>query len=428
MLYDSDDEVKLYAVEVLHEMGYPDSIEDLINLLADKNREIRYSAAFAVVEIGGNKVQSKIIPLLKSKESYIRHSAISVLAEIGDTSSIQHLRPLVDDTDEQVRYQAVRSLIKFDDKETLVSIIPRLLESTIILDRQAAVMAFQLLKDKSLITSMLKALKSEKDIKTAYLIAFILFEVKDDVPVEELIELLSRNDSQTSLNAAWVLGLMGKKEAAQRLLQSINDDDKEIRLNSVISLRYIGDKATCEKLVNFILDPRYDDLQQLIILTLGETGCENAIPSLRLLLKEEIPSFLIETIIRALANLKDKESAPKIYKFVRHSSATVRYFACESMGNLKTKIDTLEPVVALLDDKEEVFIMAEREFYKEPIISTVRDGAIFAMEQLTGQSFKEESKEIIVQKWKRWWEKNKNNLRWSDKNNIFQIGTDLDNK
>ncbi len=415
--YEDSDEIRMFAIETLGEMKYIDGIEDLVNLLVDEDRKIRTASIRALVNIGDRKAQAYLRPLLKHQYMYVRRDVLYVLSEIADETIIPDVKPLLSDSEEQVRWQAMRIMVKFNER-SVIPIIPKLFASSSGMDRQAAVMAFQQFKDISLIPVILEALKKEESVTIAWMIAVNLAEFKDNINADNLVPVLSQ-PGQVTLNVAWILGLMGDERSIPRLLDSLNTPNIDIRLHSIEALRKIGDKDTAIQLVRLIDDPNYV-IREEIILTLGELGNKAVIPSIRPYLQEK--SRLRKFVIRALGNLDDKEMASQIYEFLTDIKPIVRYYTCESLGKLKTNISSLKAIIKLLDDQTEVIVPDPEGRFKQ---STVNEGAIFALEQLTGQVFKDENKEIIIQKWKQWWEENKNTLHWSDKNNIFQVnGTD----
>ncbi|MFA5794300.1 MAG: HEAT repeat domain-containing protein [Candidatus Brocadiia bacterium] len=418
MLYNGNENIRILAVKTLGEMKYSGAIEDLVTLLLDEDKKVRDTATDAILSIGDKKAQDYLLPLLKHQYMYVRRDALYILSKISDEAIVADIRPLLNDKEDQVRWQAMRVLLKLKDRE-VIPIIPKLLESENIMDRQAALMAFQKFKEKSLIPFVLKALEKENSIVVAWVIAFRLYEVKDNVPIKELVELLSSTDDQSSLNAAWALGLMGNKIAIPRLQKSLNTQNEDIKLQSISALRKIGDKSIALYLVPFINETK-SGIQEEVILALGELGDRSILPSIRPFLHEKFR--LRKYIIRALGNLDDKEMVPKIYGFLSDPDPVIRYYACESLGKLESEIISLKPIIDLIDDQDMV-IIPDSEGRASFLLkqSTVSAGALFALKQLTDQLFSNENEDTLTKKWKQWWNDNKSFLYWSDKVNNFIV-------
>ncbi|PAX51275.1 HEAT repeat domain-containing protein [Brunnivagina elsteri] len=112
-LKNQNKQVRIMVITALGEIGSPDAISPLSDLLSKETRwDVRTSAIFALSKFGKKGVPT-LITALKDKDWYIRCQAANALAEIGFDAkdAIPALNDTVKDENINVRSAATRALV-----------------------------------------------------------------------------------------------------------------------------------------------------------------------------------------------------------------------------------------------------------------------------------------------------------------------------
>jgi HEAT repeat protein len=113
-------QVRIMLITALGEIGSPDAILPLSDLLAnEKHWNVRAAIIFAFSNFGKQGVPS-LITVLKDKDWYIRCQAANALTEIGSDAedAIPALNDAVKDENENVRFAAMKALVVIKKQET----------------------------------------------------------------------------------------------------------------------------------------------------------------------------------------------------------------------------------------------------------------------------------------------------------------------
>ena len=94
------------AVEVLGEIGGPESAQFLSLALKDEDEDVRQAAIAALANIGGDQAAQVLAVALEDEDEWFREEAVEALGEIGGDSAIRLLERALSDEYEGIREAA----------------------------------------------------------------------------------------------------------------------------------------------------------------------------------------------------------------------------------------------------------------------------------------------------------------------------------
>jgi len=110
LLKDKDDDVRIFAVDLIGEIrscGYPQDIADLLE--SDPNPNVRSSAARTIGRLGYTQAIPRLQSALKDEE-WVAVSALEALAEFHAESAADRIAGLLSSPSETLRYAAIEAL------------------------------------------------------------------------------------------------------------------------------------------------------------------------------------------------------------------------------------------------------------------------------------------------------------------------------
>jgi HEAT repeat protein len=279
---------------------------------------------------------------------------------------------------------------------------------------------------------LLEAIKSE-DIEIRRNASFALREIADRRTVMPLCKMLEEDeDSHVRMNSALTLGIIGDDKSIKSLKKAMNDDNMFVRCAIASALGEMGDedsidlvtkmlkedtnwrvrrsalislmKLPQEKVIKPLLEGLKDReaiVRMSAVISIGEMGIEEAVPSLKKLFsEEENPDIRIEIIVAlhsignestidpiceaamgdkntnvrqnavaALEFIEDKKAINTLCKILKYDTdPVVRMTAAESMEKYNNNPDVIEALTKALNDQDELV----RE-YAEDILKNINN-------------------------------------------------------
>ena len=234
LLDDENEDIRVYACEILGSIQDKNAIPYLIKKLSEENENVRNTACIALGEINDEQAVDALLGALKDDE-WIKFSAIYGLGKIGSKRAIAPLIDVFENDEEEVSLVACEVLVDIGDGEILDQILVILKTWNekkrgnyikILLERENED-TFQILKEKmgeELFEHLLNVIKSEdkKSFHTMKLLAnfknikaceVILGSFKNVDPTEE--EYYEKLQLFTELREVWkdhVRSLMDKDD------------------------------------------------------------------------------------------------------------------------------------------------------------------------------------------------------------------------
>ncbi|HOJ42913.1 MAG TPA: HEAT repeat domain-containing protein [Syntrophorhabdaceae bacterium] len=125
LLKDPDEDIRIYACEILGGMKEKETVPYLIETLEDESPNVRNLACTALGDIGDDSAIDALFSALKDDE-WVEFSAVSALGKIGSKDVIEPLFEIFRNGNEIVSLIACETLINFKEKEILDRVIETL--------------------------------------------------------------------------------------------------------------------------------------------------------------------------------------------------------------------------------------------------------------------------------------------------------------
>lgn len=310
-LDDRDPDVRYHALDSLGEVGTPEAVEPIVELLLDESEdmELRISATDALEEIGDPSIATHIkdisgiskssvrgailftfgelgidemLPKLEEIASnpdatgYERKMALVSIGKIGNTSSIEVLESTIDGANDDLRVRSVQALGGIPSQKSREILMEVLAGRDQYLPEMRRAAAIALRRHGS-ITAIDTLIEATTDpvygVRKAAMEALSsLDEVRAD---HHLIDICNNQDDHHNVDravAAWQLRkAVNQREATQALLDLLEEEeDVNVTLQIIDALGVIGNKAAAEPIVEYASNESFDrDLRESAIQSLG---------------------------------------------------------------------------------------------------------------------------------------------------------------
>ena len=113
LLKDQDDDVRKFALDLIHDIRHCDYPEALVDMLKnDPNPNVRAAAAKTIGSLDYKEAIPELMESLKIKvdEEWVCFSAIEALTNLGDDRSVQSIVALLNSPSEAIRYASIEAL------------------------------------------------------------------------------------------------------------------------------------------------------------------------------------------------------------------------------------------------------------------------------------------------------------------------------
>lgn len=284
LILDEDHEVRLFAANMLGDIGDKKASPDLIGAMTDPDGNVRMAAAEALGKIGDPEAVGVLEGSLED-EPWVAMAAIKALGEIGgdgalrvlykclekedyrgitfdaieragNENAIRYLTPFVDA--DEMKELALRAVVNIADRRRLklrpeyfINMVPLVLELQHSADpevKKAAFIALSWAEDLRGLPFLIEALDDEE--LQEYALSGILGIGERAVP--EIIEAL-RDTRRPHRNILAKLLFMSGEYAS--LIRFFDDDDPEVRVEVALALGKTGSAKTAEILSRMLDDP-----------------------------------------------------------------------------------------------------------------------------------------------------------------------------
>ncbi len=290
LLKEDDPEVRLFAVNIICQIGDRKGLPLLLSALHDKDENVRCASAeglgkigdsralgelrrafddepwvamaaiASVGEIGGEGARNLLYECLE--KGIYREAAVLALEKAGNRYSISHLTPFF--SDRKLKEIVLRAIVKIAERERIkpqpeyfISLAPLLVETIHSSDdemRKHAFMALCWAEDVSGLPHLLDALRDE-DLQEYAIEGLLNIGRK---AVCSIVDELKGSSGGHRLILAKILTMMGEHKA---LLQFAEDDDVEVRTEVALALGSL-DMARAKAALKKMLSDPYEEVRQ----------------------------------------------------------------------------------------------------------------------------------------------------------------------
>ena len=358
LLNDQDRRVRVAAANAA--AGFADStaIAALSRALrTDADPEVRKTAAWALGELEDPRGIPALTDALRSDTSVeVRRTAAWALGEIEDPAALDGLGAALNDESIEVRRTAIEALGEIDDRRAVPLLMP-LLDDPDPEVRRLAVWAFSELEDPSTLDALGKA-TTDENAEVRRMAVYALGEMEDARAFDYLIPMLKDPDVKVRARAAWALGEIEDPRAVDALTEALNDESDEVRIRAVHSLGHLED-SRAEAALALALADRNAKVRMEAADALGDIDLTRAPPALIDALNDTSPRVR-KVAAHSLGHIADPAAVEPLALAVTDQNREVRLMALEALGEMGTERALAVLIEAMNDEDPEVRRIAAR--------------------------------------------------------------------
>lgn len=325
LLKDKDDDVRKFALDLVHDIGHCGYPEDIVRILTeDSNANVRAAAAKALGVLHYEKSLPWLIKALKDDE-WVCFSALEALTNLKNNSSLDPIAGLLDSPSEAIRFAAIETLGKIGSPDA----------------------------EKPLAAHLSKGDDFEK---TATLISLVRIGCVPQLPgiSDIFIGMLEENEWEEKLIAVKGLVMLKETTAIYRIadlagsLDFSNPESEEKLLAVREAIKSFG----CNKA---LIDALKDDSlkykgKTLVIEAAGNLRCKKAVPPLLELLKDEVTAIR-RAAVTALPQIDIEQAREPLMEALNDSDGHVRKAAVIYLGTTG-EMSVFEPLMKMLHKED----------------------------------------------------------------------------
>ncbi len=326
-LNDEDVFVRRKAAEVLGEIGDPQAIPGLVRALGDEDEEARRSADKGLSKIGAPAIPA-LLQALKEENWRVRWTAAEALGEIGDPQSVPALLQALKGENFFVYIRVQGALLEIG--APAVPALLRTLEGEDKLLRSAAAEALGEIGDPRAVPALLQVMTDEdKSVRRSA--AEALGKIGDPQAMPALLQAMKDEDEDPRQSAVSALGRLGDPQSVPALLQALNDEEMFVRQKAAEALGKIGDPQAVVALLQATKD-KVGDVCKLATEALGKIGAP-AVPALLQATKDE-DRDVRKLAAEALGKIGDPQAVVALLQATKDEDRDVRWLATEALGKI----------------------------------------------------------------------------------------------
>jgi len=321
LLKDKDDDIRKFALDIIHDVQYCGYPEKLIEMLTgDPNPNVRASAAKTLGTLNHREAVPHLVAALNDEE-WVRFSVLEALTLLRDENSVDSILTLMTNPSEAIRLATIEVLGKIGSPKAH----SRLLEH------------FS---------------KSEGFERKTTLISLVQLETIPSSPgiFDDLVAMLRDGDWDDKFIAIKGLLILGEERAVYHIIDVAGSIDfsSPDREEKVEAIRQAVISFGCnDALLKIIEDDgmKYRG-KSLAVEIVGDLKCTSAVPSLIKLIKSEYRD-LRRSSAQSLGQIDNEDAREHLIEAIRDHDSHVRKSSVIALGKL-CKMSAFEPLVRLL--------------------------------------------------------------------------------
>jgi HEAT repeat protein len=370
-LLDRDIDVKVAATG-LERLGDPEVLPRMLRRIDDP----LCTKADLLVDLLVRWDSKEVLPVLRkqlsSDQAQTRLRAARYLVDLGDRTVVADLRKLVETPDSNVSEPAADALLRIWGRRDLPEALGLLRHPSAEVRRKAMEGLGPHLTPSHLSLLTERLADEDLDVALATLRRLTALKAKEAIP--RILPLLKHPKEDVQVQAAITLGLLhatgaaaplaewaGQGRETERVLEAIRALDAVAMVPELSRRLYAGEPreakkillalsfaggAEAKKILMEALCDQDEDLRRAALEGLVRMKAADAIPRIRLLLRENPRRGSVRPAIWALGELGAKEAIPDLLLLVKSDEA---WYAAEALGRLGAR-EAIPGLLAILDD------------------------------------------------------------------------------
>jgi HEAT repeat protein len=290
---------------------------DLVSNLKSRSVRLRREAIAAIGQVADRSCTNVLIDAIKAEPDLeVRASLIKTVGAVGTANLIPFLETFLSDPDPRCRSNTIEALGRFpQEKERILPMIARLLTDP----------------DNRVIGTAIK----------------VMHELGDDAGLSMLSNMLRGDDNARRCTAIWCVGEILLGQELPTLVEYLGSPVYRVHTITAQALKKFGRAATPHLLGALAGADRFR--RAYIALSLGESGGEPAVATLRGLLEDPDEMVILHSL-SALGRLADRTTTPDVLRLLHAKQPDVR---CEALKTLRLLGDaSVCPMVVGLIERE----------------------------------------------------------------------------
>ncbi len=313
LLNDPDEDLRIYAAQVLGDKGDRRAVPALVNALNDVNPNVCYQAIESLGKLRAAEVVEPLLRILERRDFYLSFPVIDALVKIGDKSVAPLLIPFL--FDPGLSSPVVEAMGSLGDEEIAEPLVALL--KTPDAPTQAVALALASLHDRY-----------ERTYGEGSHIADIVCHAMTAAGVENLMEALQGANASELRALALVLGWLEGKAVERVLTQLLGNP--AVRREVVEALVRYGSRVT-DLLVEQLGSQDIETCRAAIV-ALGRIGDARVVAPLVAALGRD--DELTVVIVGALAKIGDRKSFGALLDLMGHENIAIRQAAVGALNSL----------------------------------------------------------------------------------------------
>ncbi len=166
-LQSGDDRMRLYAAELLGDLGDTRAVRPLAKALSDENRLVRHAAALALDQFQHTPILPELIEMFQDDDAMVRLVVITMLARRlfwGDERAIAALIDAHNDPSDPVRWVVIQAFCRHREARTLPFVLEAMLDEHV-LNRFSAMTALAEMREPQAIPLLMRALTAVSSLE-----------------------------------------------------------------------------------------------------------------------------------------------------------------------------------------------------------------------------------------------------------------------
>lgn len=321
LLKDRDDDVRKFALDLIHDIQYCNYPEKLAAMLKDDpNANVRAAAAKTLGVLEYKEAVPQLLNALNDEE-WVCFSALEALTNLKDASSVGSIVTLLNNPSETIRFAAIEALGKIASPDAQGPLLEHITRTD----------GFE---KKATITSLVQigAIPESSDISAA------------------LIDMLKEGEWEEQLVAIKGLLILKEKDAIYELIDiagslDLSDPENEEKM---LFLKNAIQSFGCEdSIINILSDPSFKYRGKVVAIEItGDLRCRKAVPILINLLKSEYRDVR-RSSIQSIAQIDGREARECLIEAVSDYDSHVRKSAVSALGKIG-EMSAFEPLMKML--------------------------------------------------------------------------------
>jgi HEAT repeat protein len=327
-LNDRDNELRIYAAQMLAGKNDPEVIEALIRALDDSDPNVRYHAIEALGKLRAVRAVDRLAEIALSRDFFVSFPAVDALKQTGDNRASLLIAPLMED--DLLGQPVVEAMGELGEAE----IIPQMVN---LINENSRFIPW-------LVTSLARiAERYQETLGEGSYIAAVARKNFSANGVKHLLEYLENiKDNPELKNAVTVLGWIDDDSISRALTRFLgNTDIRKQVINALV--------ASGPRVIDLLVSQLGADKEarQAAIMALGRIGDEKAADALLPLLGDDDVAVIC---CGAIAKIGSRKAFDDLLKLLGHDNPSIRRAAIAALNSISHP-DMEKRLILLFSDK-----------------------------------------------------------------------------